>query len=70
MRELCILLSVKVNTRVTCLQEVISTPYIVFTKAKLFIGLLQGEERKLHQKKLKKISKVESAKTEEISHHA
>ena len=67
---LCILLSVQLNTRVTCLQEVISTPYIVFTKAKLFIGLLQGEERKLHQKILKKISKVESAKTEEISHHA
>ena len=69
MRELCILLNVKLNTRVTCLQEVISTPYIVFTKAKLFIGLLQGEERKLHQKILKKISKVESAKTEENSHH-
>ena len=48
----------------------ISTPYIVFTKAKLVIGLLQGEERKLHQKIHKKISKVESAKTEENSHHA
>ena len=34
------------------------------------IGLLQGEERKLHQKIQKKISKVESAKTEENSHHA
>ena len=33
-RELCIFLSVKHNTRDTCLQEVISTPYIVFTKAK------------------------------------
>ena len=51
-------------------QEVISTPYIVFTKAKLVIGLLQGEERKLHQKIQKKISKVESAKTKENSHHA
>ena len=51
-------------------QEVISTPYIVFTKAKLVIGLLQGEERKLHQKIQNKISKVESAKTEENSHHA
>ena len=51
-------------------QEVISTPYIVFTKAKLVIGLLQGEERKLHQKIQKKISKVESAKTEQNSHHA
>ena len=47
----------------------ISTAYIVFTKAKLVIGLLQGEERKLHQKIQKKISKVESAKTEENSHH-
>ena len=43
-------------------QEVISTPSIVFTKAKLVIGLLQGEERKLHQKIQKKISKVESSK--------
>ena len=34
------------------------------------IGLLQGEERKLHQKIQKKISKVESAKTEQNSHHA
>ena len=48
----------------------ISTPYIVFTKAKLVIGSLQGEERKLHQKIQKKISKVESGKTEENSHHA
>ena len=48
----------------------ISTPYIVFTKAKLVIGWLQGEERKLHQKIQKKISKVESAKIEENSHHA
>ena len=48
----------------------ISTPYIVFTKAKLVIGLLRGEERKLHQKIQKKISKVESAKTEENLHHA
>ena len=51
MRELCIYsLSVKHNTR--DIQEVISTPYIVFTKAKLVIGLLQGE-RKLHQKNTK-----------------
>ena len=34
------------------------------------IGLLQGEERKLHQKIQKKISKVESAETGENSHHA
>ena len=34
------------------------------------IGLLQGEERKLHQKIQKKISKVESEKTEQNSHHA
>ena len=35
MRELCISLSVKRNTHVLyVIQEVISTPYIVFTKAK------------------------------------
>ena len=67
-RALYIFLSVKHNMRLF-FQEVISTPYIVFTKAKLVIGLLQGEERKLHQKIQKKISKVESAKIEENSHH-
>ena len=37
-REPCILLSVKIYKMFVLFREVISTPYIVFTKAKLVIG--------------------------------
>ena len=51
-------------------QEVISTPYIVFTKAKACDWLVTRIRKEITSKKIhKKGSKVESVKTEENSHH-
>ena len=51
-------------------QEVISTPYIVFTKAKACDWLVTRIRKEITSKIHKKISKVESEKTEQNSHHA
>ena len=51
-------------------QEVISTPYIVFTKAKACDWLVTRIRKEITSQIQRKISKVESAKAEENSQHA